>query len=78
MPTPFHKRQPGQTDGAQTIPRTTTPEFRCTYCEKLLGVRMDDRMHLRFARGHEYIVGFPVQATCRSCRTLNHATSPAL
>jgi hypothetical protein len=31
-------------------------------------------MHLRFARGHEYFVGFPVQATCRGCSTLNHAT----
>ena len=33
-------------------------------------------MHLRFARGHEYFVGFPVQATCRGCGTLNQATSP--
>ena len=31
----------------------------------------------RFARGHEYLVGFPVQATCRGCGTLNHATVPA-
>ncbi len=33
-------------------------------------------MHLRFARGHEYFVGFPVQATCRGCGTLNQASSP--
>ena len=37
----------------------------------------DGRMHLRFARGHEYLVGFPVQATCRGCGTLNNATAPA-
>jgi hypothetical protein len=34
-------------------------------------------MHLRFARGHEYLVGFPVAATCRGCGTLNRATVPA-
>jgi hypothetical protein len=33
-------------------------------------------MHLRFARGHEYFVGFPVQATCRGCGTLNQASGP--
>jgi len=37
----------------------------------------DGRTHLRFARGHEYLVGFPVQATCRGCGTLNNATAPA-
>ncbi|WP_170941186.1 hypothetical protein [Antarctobacter heliothermus] len=37
----------------------------------------DGRMHLRFARGHEYFVGFPVVATCRGCGTLNQAQSPA-
>jgi len=30
-----------------------------------------DRLHIRFARGHEYLVGFPVTSICRSCRTLN-------
>jgi hypothetical protein len=43
----------------------------------LLGVCRDGRMHLRFARGHEYFVGFPVQATCRGCGTLNQATAAA-
>jgi hypothetical protein len=52
-------------------------EWRCARCHKLLGVCRDGRMHLRFARGHEYLVGFPVQATCRGCGTLNHATTPA-
>lgn len=52
-------------------------DWRCTRCDKLLGVCRDGRMHLRFARGHEYLVGFPVQATCRGCGTLNQATAPA-
>lgn len=52
------------------------PEWRCTRCNKLLGVCRDGRMHLRFARGHEYHVGFPAQATCRGCGTLNHAEAP--
>jgi phage FluMu protein Com len=70
----------------QTSPRAAVPvpdlsvrqsEWRCTRCDKLLGVCRDGRMHLRFARGHEYLVGFPVQATCRGCGTLNQATAPA-
>lgn len=46
-------------------------EWRCTRCGKLLGVLEDDRLHIRFARGHQYIVGFPATSVCRSCRTLN-------
>lgn len=46
-------------------------EWRCTRCGKLLGILEDARLHIRFARGHEYIVGFPVTSVCRSCRTLN-------
>ena len=65
-------------EGAANIaPDVHNPEWRCTRCEKLLGVCRDGRMHLRFARGHEYLVGFPVQATCRGCSTLNQAQSPA-
>lgn len=46
-------------------------EWRCTGCGKLLGVLDRDRLHIRFARGHEYLVGFPATTVCRSCRTLN-------
>jgi len=46
-------------------------EWRCTRCGKLLAVLHADRLHIRLARGHEYLVGFPVTAVCRSCRTLN-------
>ena len=46
--------------------------WRCACCGKVLGVRLKKQMHVRFARGHEYLVGFPVAATCRRCGTLNH------
>ena len=46
-------------------------EWRCTRCRKLLGLMEGDRLHIRFARGHEYLVGFPVTSICRSCRALN-------
>ena len=81
MPTPFPSRQATQSSwptGAKPKPTISqNSDWRCTRCEKLLGVCRDGRMHLRFARGHEYLVGFPVQATCRGCGTLNQATDPA-
>jgi RNase P subunit RPR2 len=76
MPTPFPSRHAATTGAANTKPTTLNPEWRCTRCYKLLGVCRDARMHLRFKRGHEYLVGFPVQANCRGCGTLNQATSP--
>jgi RNase P subunit RPR2 len=51
-------------------PRSST-EWRCTKCFKLLGICQNDRVHLRFAREHEYLVSLPVAATCRDCGTLN-------
>jgi len=51
-------------------------EWRCTRCGKLLGLREGDRLHIRFARGHEYLVGFPVTSICRSCRALNELAEP--
>ncbi|MEM0935211.1 MAG: hypothetical protein AAGJ91_04810 [Pseudomonadota bacterium] len=81
MPTPFPSRQAAQTSlsgTANTKLITSKSEWRCTRCDKLLGVCRNGRTHLRFARGHEYLVGFPVQATCRGCGTLNQAQSPAL
>lgn len=81
MPTPFPSHQAAPTSwprsAAKTKPTPHDSEWRCTRCDKLLGVCRDGRMHLRFARGHEYLVGFPVQATCRGCGTLNNATAPA-
>lgn len=46
-------------------------EWRCTGCGKLLAIIRGNRLHVRFARGHEYLVGFPVTGVCRNCRTLN-------
>ena len=51
-------------------------EWRCPRCGKLLGVVANGRLHLRFARGHEYLVGFPATSTCRSCGTLNELDAP--
>jgi phage FluMu protein Com len=80
MPTPFPSRQAAPTSwtgAATTKPTTSNAEWRCTRCDKLLGVCRDGRMHLRFARGREYFVGFPVQATCRGCGTLNEISAPS-
>ena len=49
-------------------------EWRCTRCGKLLGLFEGERLHIRFARGHEYLVGFPATSICRSCRTLNEVS----
>ena len=79
MPTPFPSRQAAPmswTGGVNTKPTTSNSEWRCTRCDKLLGVCRDGQMHLRFTRGHEYFVGFPVVATCRGCATLNRAAAP--
>ena len=46
-------------------------EWRCTRCEKLLGVVEGDRVHIHFARGHQYLVGAPAIAVCRGCQTVN-------
>ena len=74
MPTPDHQRQVAR---STRPPTNHSNEWRCTRCDKLLGVSRDGRMHLRFARGHEYFVSFPVVATCRGCGTLNQVTDPA-
>jgi hypothetical protein len=80
MPTPFPSRHAAPTSwssGPKPKPTTSNGEWRCTQCDKLLGVCRDGQMHLRFARGHEYFVGFPVVATCRGCGTLNKTAAPA-
>lgn len=45
-------------------------EWRCK-CGKLLGVIDSGRIHIRFTRGYQYMVGFPVSTVCRDCGTLN-------
>lgn len=46
-------------------------QWRCSRCGKLLAVVRGDRLHISFARGHEYLVGFPATTACRHCKTLN-------
>ena len=79
MPTPLPSRQtaaPNWTDVGKSEPTTSLyPNWRCTRCDKLLGVCRNGRMHLRFTRGHEYFVGFPVVATCSSRGTLHRVTA---
>lgn len=45
-------------------------DWRCK-CGKLLGVLDGGRLHIRFARGYQYMVGFPVSTVCRDCGALN-------
>lgn len=54
-------------------------EWRCSNpnCRKKLGSIRDGRLHLKFARGHEYLVGFPATSVCRGCRTLNELRYPS-
>jgi phage FluMu protein Com len=51
-------------------------EWRCVRCQKLLGIVEATRLHIRFSRGHEYLVGFPVTSVCRACQTLNEIAVP--
>lgn len=57
--------------------RTNPPNYRdwrCWKCFKLLGKRIDDRVHFNFARGHQYVATCPVSAVCRCCGKLNELT----
>ena len=51
-------------------------EWRCMRCKRLLGLFKGKRLHIRFARGHQYLVSFPATSVCRGCRTLNEVPSP--
>ena len=51
-------------------------EWRCARCGKLLGIWNGSRLHIRFTRGHEYLVSLPATTVCRGCRTLNELTDP--
>ena len=46
-------------------------EWRCTDCGVLLDVLEGARLHIRFARGHQYVVALPTSSVCRGCQTLN-------
>ena len=46
-------------------------EWRCEECGKLMGTLKGDRLHIRFARSHEYRVSLPAAGICRGCHRLN-------
>lgn len=50
-------------------------EWRCVGCDKLLGVIRGGRLHIRFARGHQYVVGLPASTVCGKCNALNEVTA---
>jgi len=51
-------------------------EWRCHRCDKLLGRVNEGRLHLRFARQHEYHATLPASCTCRGCGALNELNLP--
>ncbi len=53
---------------------TGPEEWRCVRCGKLLGLVREGRVHIRFAGGHQYVVGFPATGACRRCGTLNEVS----
>lgn len=55
---------------------TSIHKWPCTNCGALLGCERDGLMHLSFARGPEYFVGFPVCSTCNRCGTMNRRVEP--
>jgi hypothetical protein len=46
-------------------------EWRCSTCNKRLGLLLGRRLHLKFERGIDYVVGLPAISKCRGCKTLN-------
>ena len=46
-------------------------KWRCSGCGQLLGIGSGDRLHIKFARGHQYRAALPVSCVCRKCGTLN-------
>lgn len=71
MATPFPSR-PAERTRSQTRGTPTRPgDWRCRCCGKRLGLCHPDHVHLRFSRGREYLVGYPVIATCHGCGMLN-------
>ncbi len=46
-------------------------EWRCARCGRLLGILSGERLHVKFSRGHEYLVSLPVTGVCKGCQSLN-------
>lgn len=54
--------------------RVPQVRWECTCCGKLLGTIDGGRLHLKIARGREYLAGFPATCACPRCGTLNEYT----
>ena len=55
-------------------------KWMCSSCGRQLGERVgDDRLEIRFSRGHQYVVTLPVTCVCPrpDCRTLNEIRCPS-
>ena len=50
-------------------------EWRCKQCGKLLGEVEGTRLHLKFAKGYDYLVSLPATSVCRKCHSLNELTT---
>lgn len=61
----------GVTARGEPCDREPGTQWRCSRCRKLLAIVRGDRLHIRLARGHEFLVGFPATTSCRHCETLN-------
>jgi hypothetical protein len=48
-------------------------EWRCTGCELVLGVGIQDRLYISY-RGGQYATQLPVEAVCRRCDAYNETT----
>lgn len=60
----------GMKRGFHTSPANQS-EWCCTQCGKKLGVELDGRVYVRFARGHQYCVSLPATCVCRGCGALS-------
>jgi hypothetical protein len=73
---PRPSERPGFTNSATRTASPITGDniWRCS-CKHVLGVIDGGRLHIRFARGHQYRAGFPASCICRHCGELNEIES---
>lgn len=67
------RRFSGSASGAMNA--EFTREWRCHDCGRLLGKTNGSQMQIR-RKPFDYVVGFPVLATCPGCGSLNVTNKP--
>ena len=72
---PIRPRSNGHSRPASGI--ADDASWRCAGCARLLGILRDGQLHIRFARGHEYIAALPTSCICRQCGALNRTPVPS-